>query len=155
MTETRHFPRSFDSLRAIVAFAAEFFARHGVDARLRPVVELALEELFTNMVKYGADGHAQVGIAMTALAEGVEVTLTDCGAPAFDVTGAPDADVTLPIEERRPGGLGLHLVRRLLDSLEYAYAQERRESRITFRKTLAGAAACATALQDPGGGVRD
>jgi anti-sigma regulatory factor (Ser/Thr protein kinase) len=155
MTERRDFPRSFDSLRAIVAFAGEFFARHGVDARLRPAVELALEELFTNMVKYGADGHAQVGIAMTALAEGVEVTLTDSGAPAFDVTGAPDADVTLPIEERRPGGLGLHLVRRLLDSLAYTYVQERRESRITFRKTLAGAAASATPAQDAGTGARE
>ena len=42
---------------------------------------------------------------------------------------------TLPIEQRAPGGLGLHLIRRLVDSIEYEYSEEARQSRITFRKT--------------------
>ena len=54
---------------------------------------------------------------------------------AFDVTKAPDVDIELPIEQRRPGGLGLHLIRRLLDSIEYEYIKENRQSRITFWKT--------------------
>ena len=78
------------------------------------------------------------------------MTLTDHGVAAFDVTRAPDADVTLPIEQRRPGGLGLHLVRRLLDAIEYDYAEESRRSRITFRKTLAERPA-AGATQTAGG----
>ena len=65
------------------------------------------------------------------------MTLTDYDVEPFDVTKAPDADVKLPIEQRRPGGLGLHLIRRLLDSIEYEYSKERRQSRITFRKTKA------------------
>jgi anti-sigma regulatory factor (Ser/Thr protein kinase) len=66
---------------------------------------------------------------------GVEVALTDYDVDRFDVTLAPDADINLPIEERKPGKLGLHLVRRLVDSLQYEYSSERRESRTTFRKT--------------------
>ena len=49
-----------------------------------------------------------------------------------DYTGKRD---DTPLEERKPGKLGLHLVLRLVDSMQYEYSTERRESRTTFRKT--------------------
>jgi len=106
-----------------------------VDAAIRQDVDFALEELFTNMVKYSTGSKADVRIELTPIEGGIEVTMTDYDVEPFDVTKAPDADVKLPIEERRPGGLGLHLIRRLLDSIEYEYSKEHRQSRITFRKT--------------------
>ena len=139
MSVERAFARRFDALPAIVAFTAEAFEREGVDPALRPDVDFALEELFTNMVKYSPTGEAEVMIGVTGIAGGVEVRMTDSGVEPFDVTLAPDADITLPIEARRPGGLGLHLIRRLLDSIDYEYRQDLRQSRITFRKTKGGA----------------
>lgn len=139
MTASRTFGRSFDALPAIFAFTRDEFARQGIDASLLPTVDFAVEELFTNMVKYGKGTEAEVRIGLRGLASGVEVTLTDYDVEPFDVTKVPDADVSLPIEQRRPGGLGLHLVRRLVDSVEYEYSRDSRESRITLRKTLAGA----------------
>ena len=53
------FGRSFDSLQQIFAFTSGFFARHGVDPALLPVVDLTVEELFTNMVKYSPGGDAR------------------------------------------------------------------------------------------------
>ena len=135
MTADRRFGRSFDSLPAIVAFTAEVFARERIDPRLLPIVDLAIEELFTNMVKYGTGSNADVRIEITDVARGVEVTLTDYDVEPFDVTATPDVNVELPIDQRRPGGLGLHLVRKLMDSVEYEYNQALRQSRITFRKT--------------------
>jgi anti-sigma regulatory factor (Ser/Thr protein kinase) len=97
-----------------------------------------VEELFTNMVKYSPESSADVRIDVAAVDGGVEVTITDYDVEPFDVTQAPVVDTTLPIERRRPGGLGLHLVRKLADSLDYHYSETGRRSRITFRKTPAG-----------------
>jgi serine/threonine-protein kinase RsbW len=99
---------------------------------------LTLEELFTNMVKYSASS-AAVRIDMTKVPGGVEVTLTDYDVEPFDLTQAADVDIDRPIEQRKPGGLGLHLIRRLVDCVHYEYSAESRQSRITFRKTQAGA----------------
>jgi len=137
MTTARMFQRTFDSLPAIFAFTAEQFASDRIDAQLLPVIDLAIEELFTNMVKYGKGSKADVRIEMTGIEGGVEVVLTDYDVDPFDVTKSPEVDIGLPIEQRQPGGLGLHLIRKLLDSIEYEYIRESRRSRITFRKTSA------------------
>ena len=136
--EARSFGRTFGSLAAVFAFSADFFARHGIGRGLLSTVDLALEELFTNMVKYSTTSESEVRIEMAAIDRGVEVTMIDYDVEPFDMTKAPEVDVTLPIEARRPGGLGLHLIRHLLDSIDYDYSGERRESRITFRKTGGG-----------------
>jgi phosphoserine phosphatase RsbU/P len=137
--ENRTFERSFDSIQEIFAFTREVFSREGIDSDLLPSVDLTLEELFTNMVKYSVStSNAQVRVDLEAIEDGVQVMLTDYDVDPFDVTQAPDVDVDLPIEQRKPGGLGLHLIRRLVDTIEYAYSQGNRQSRITFRKTHRG-----------------
>src|SRR5207248_1669398 len=127
---TRSFKRSFDELEAIFAFT-----RENMTAELARTIDFVLEELFTNVVKYGRKSDALVRIDIARIARGVEVTLVDSDAEPFDVTEAPDADINLPIEKRRPGGLGIHLVRKMVDSIRYDYSAENRTSRITFRKT--------------------
>ena len=155
MTEHRSFRRSFSSLAEIFAFTADFFARHGVDAGLLPTVDFTLEELFTNMVKYSPAGDVHVRIDMATAPGGVEVALTDYDVERFDVTQAPDANINLPLEQCRPGGLGLHLIRRLVDSMDYEYSSDERRSRITFRKTTAGRRDPGTVAAAGGGNARD
>ena len=155
MTAHRSFRRSFGSLEEIFAFTADFFARHGVEPALLPTVDFTLEELFTNMVKYSPSGDAHVRIELATAPGGVEVTLTDYDVDRFDVTQAPDANINLPIEERRPGGLGLHLIRRLVDSMDYEYSNEDRQSRITFRKTVAGRNDSGKSAETGGGNALD
>jgi anti-sigma regulatory factor (Ser/Thr protein kinase) len=137
-TVHRMFPRSFESIQRIFDFTSEVFTREHIDRALLPAVDLTLEELFTNMVKYSTMSSAAVRIDLARIDGGVQVTLTDYDVEPFDVTRAPDADIELPIEQRKPGGLGLHLIRRLVDSIEYEYSRESRQSRTTIRKTRAG-----------------
>ena len=132
----RRFPRRIDALHELFAFTAEALAGENSDDALLPTVDLVLEELFTNSVKYGR-GATRLLVEIAPIEGGVEVTLTDFDAEPFDVTRAPPPDITLPAESRRPGGLGLHLIRKLVDSIEYRHSTQDRCSRITFRKTRA------------------
>ena len=136
MTVAQAFRPSFDALAELVAFTAAGFDREGVDRRLLAVIDFVLEELFTNIVKYGHSS-AEIQVELRAVPGGVEVSLTAEGVDDFDVTRAPQVDTALPIEQRKPGGLGLHLVRQLVDSIEYEYQESERRSRVTFSKTLA------------------
>jgi len=133
----RVFKRSFDSIRDIADFTSEVFRREQIDLRILSAVDLALEELFTNVVKYSRTTEATVRIDVARIPGGVEVTLTDFGVDRFDVTQAPEVDVTVPIEQRKPGGLGLHLIRQMVDALDYHYDEKSRQGKTTFRKTIA------------------
>ena len=104
MPAHRTFRRSFDALQDIFLFTADFFAREHVDPGLLPTVDLTVEELFTNMVKYSPASDAEMRIDVATFAGGVEVTLTDYDVELFDATRAPDVDINLPIEQRKPGG---------------------------------------------------
>ncbi len=133
--EHRLFERRIDSLEKIVEFTTAAFERLGIDPGLQQPIDFTIEELFTNMVKYSRMSEAAIRLDLTRIDGGVEAALTDYDVDRFDPTAAPDADVSLPIERRAPGGLGLHLIRRLVDSIEYHYSEETRQSRTTFRKT--------------------
>ena len=135
------FDRSYDSIPGLVAFTADAFARMEIDRDLLPTVDLAVEELFTNMVKYGTGSKAAIRIDMTPVAGGVELTLIDHDVERFDVTRSRDVDIGAPIDQREPGGLGLHLIQRMAESVEYEYTEAIRQSRITLRITGAVSAA--------------
>ena len=141
MSGQRDFARSNDSLATIFEYTSEFFVRNRLDPRILPIVDFALEELFTNMVKYSRSDGGPISLELACVDGGVQVELVDTGVEPFDMTQAPDVDVNRPIEERKPGGLGLHLVRRLVDSWDYQYSKEKRESRVTFCKSFAKRAA--------------
>jgi phosphoserine phosphatase RsbU/P len=134
-SQARWFRRSFDSIPATVDFRQEFFAANGIADSLAYPVDFTIEELFTNMVKYGNMSSDDIRIELHGSGPGVEVVLVDPGADRFDVTEAPDVDVSRGAAERRPGGLGLHLIRRMVDSIDYEYDAPSRTGRTRFRKT--------------------
>ena len=134
LREQRDFARSFDSLEAVFAFVHSVLDAHGVNKADAYAIDLVIEELFTNMVKYNAAGCGRLAVGIECDGEAVSCGLSDPDSDRFDPTAAPDADINAPVEQRRPGGLGIHLSRRLVDSIEYTYAG--RCSTITFRRRL-------------------
>jgi serine/threonine-protein kinase RsbW len=90
------------------------------------------------MVKYGRGSSAPVSLALRALDGGVELTLVDRDVEPFDITRSPDVDIGKPIEAREPGGLGLHLVKRMADRIDYEYLPQTRQSRTSVRFSVAG-----------------
>jgi anti-sigma regulatory factor (Ser/Thr protein kinase) len=85
-------------------------------------------------VKYNGGNPNDIELALEHRGNRLVARLTDFDVEPFDITQAPAVDVSLPAERREPGGLGLHLVRRLADDVDYDYTNRR--SRITVTKNL-------------------
>ena len=128
----RDFARDFESLTAIYEFAEEILAANEMGEAVRFPVHLAMEELFTNMVKYNPDAEGDIGVEIDVDAGNVTVTLTEYDVDEFDVTRPIDVDTDASLEERTPGGLGLYLLQNMVDRLEYDY--DDRRSRVIFTK---------------------
>lgn len=98
----------------------QFAAQYDVSAETLGAVNLALEEIVTNVIAYGFDAGAHTIDVDVWLEDGsVHATVTDAG-KAFDPLQRADPDVTAPLEDRQVGGLGVMLVKRLMDDVTYA-----------------------------------
>ncbi len=131
--QEKKFDRTFDALKDIVAFTDEFFEHEEVDSSIRSIVDLAVEELFTNMVKYDTETTEDILIGLKRVDNGIEVCLTDFNVERFDPTEAAEIDIAAPLEERSETGLGLYLVLKMVDTIHYEYRN--RQSKITFWKS--------------------
>lgn len=102
-------------------------------------VQLAVEEAVTNVINHGyTDGQAHTFTVELTLEDRRLTTVITDDAPAYDPLARPEVDTSKPLEEREIGGLGVHLVKKLMDSAQY----ERRDDRnvLTLVRTFAAAA---------------
>lgn len=92
----------------------------GMDMAVAIQMNLAMEEAVVNVMNYAypADTVGDVTIEAVTIADQLQFTITDSGIP-FDPTAKAEVDTTLSAEERPIGGLGIHLVRQLMDSINY------------------------------------
>jgi len=129
------FKRSVHELQAIVAATDLFFSGRRVDPALRLPVDLSIEELFVNLVKYNRGTNHDITLRWDWVGDAVEVTLTDYDVEPYDPTCAPALDIDAPLAARQPGGMGLYLVSKMVDAIHYEYRN--RESKVTFIKGMA------------------
>jgi len=130
----RKFPKEIKSLDMIFEFISEFFDKHKIDKQLAISVNLAVEEIFTNMVKYNKESNDDISINLEIRQHELVLSLTDFGVAPFDLTGIEKVDINQSLEERTVGGLGLHLVRNMIDDLSYKF--EKGNCVITVIKNL-------------------
>ena len=92
----------------------------GIDEALVPGLNLALEEAVTNVINYAYPADVYGSVELDASRKGDELTfvLSDSG-KAFDPTAKPEVDISASVEDRPIGGLGIHLVRQIMDSVSY------------------------------------
>lgn len=130
----RRFPRDIGSLDAIFGFVREFFVSERLPDELRFGIEVSIEELFVNMVRHQRGGGGEVAVDLRRTGAELVVRLVDRDVEPFDPRAAPEARTDAPIGERRPGGLGIHFVRKLVDRIDYSY--ENRVSTTVLVKRL-------------------
>jgi len=117
----RRFPRAVGSLPLLVAFVREFFAERRLDPEQAYDMDLVLEELFTNMVRHAQGGGPEIEVGLAAGEGTLTLRLRDEGVEPWDPEKAPPVDVNRPLEERRPGGLGLHFIRQIARDLRFEH----------------------------------
>ena len=124
--------------RAATAFD-EFCKRRTVPDEARWRIQVALDEILSNIIKHGyRNGQGAIGLAFSEDGRGVTVEIVD-SAPAFDPREAPAADTTSPLEARRPGGLGVRFAEALVDELSYERRGEDNHLRLTWHVRPGGA----------------
>ena len=97
-----------------------FAGSHGVDTVTCRAFSLVFDELLNNTISYGYedDGEHVIELTISLSPERVCATISDDGKP-FDSLGRESPDTGLPLEDRPEGGLGVHLVRNLMDHVSY------------------------------------
>jgi anti-sigma regulatory factor (Ser/Thr protein kinase) len=130
----RSFKKDIGALSVIFDFTSEFVDSNHIDESTEFAMNLAIEELFTNIVKYGSKGDEVISIHLDTRGHELVIKITDFDVEPFDITKVNKVDVTAPLDERRIGGLGLLIVHGLFDKVSYEY--KNRNAYITLRKGL-------------------
>jgi sigma-B regulation protein RsbU (phosphoserine phosphatase) len=118
------FKNKLSEVERLGQVVAEFAERYHLSPNLAFEINLALEEILTNVISYGYDDSDEHEIMIRLSCKGEEVTaeVEDDGRP-FNPLEAAEPDTGKPLEERPVGGLGIHLVRKFMDDVEYKSQQ--------------------------------
>ena len=137
LTRTMTLTNAIREIKRVNAFSKEVAEQLHLDSKQAGQLQLAVEEAVVNVIEYAypAGSEGQIDIQAQSDGKTLRVQITDNGVP-FDPTTKEKADVTLSAEERQLGGLGILLVREMMDSINY----ERMDGKnvLTLVKTLNG-----------------
>lgn len=128
------FRRSLGSLENIFAWSREFTQTHEISATIAFQLDVIIEELFTNTVKYNPGGPDAVRLSLAREGDKIILMVVDFNPDPFDITARPDVRTDAPLAERRSGGLGLHFVKMMSDSIDFRHAEG--QSTITVTKLI-------------------
>ncbi len=117
-------PADVKRLGAIRRFVEEAAAGMGVDTQAIADMVQAVDEAATNIITHAYRGRpGSIDLDVELEGEWLVVRLRDQG-PPFDPTKFPRPDLTVPLERRKPGGLGIHLMRSFTDSMAWRRTPE-------------------------------
>ena len=124
------------NLDAVLSFIDEQLGEAECSKKTRMTIDVAVEELFVNISSYAYDpkiGTAVVQVSVHNEPLSVEITFIDNGKP-YDPLAKPDPNVTLDAEHRQIGGLGIFMVKKSMDDVQYEYKDGR--NILTIKKVL-------------------
>lgn len=129
--------KNLGELSQMLLALEEFAETHGVPPMQTQRITLSVDELVTNIIKYGTKQfeHSHIYLWATIVDETFRIEIEDHGIPFDPFHEAPVPDTTLPLEERPIGGLGVFLVQSLMTSTHYERIKDR--NRITLTRSLA------------------
>ena len=125
-----------ENLHAVLAFIDQELEAVGCSMRSQMQIDIAVEEIFVNIAHYAYNpevGKATIRVEVQTEPLAVVLTFLDQGVP-YDPLAKEDPDVSLSAEERQIGGLGIFMVKKSMDDVQYRYENGR--NILTLKKTL-------------------
>jgi len=128
------FSRNLEQLEDIFGLAATFCDHHSLDSDSRYMIDLVLEELFTNALKYNPENKREVQIELQLIEDLLTIILTEYDVPSFDLNSQQVYDLNSTLQERPIGKLGIHFVKKMLDNVTHEYSNGK--NKIILQKRL-------------------
>ena len=120
---SKTFPAKTEELPEVLGFVEETLESYECSMKNQTAICVAIEEVFVNVANYAygaGSGEATLDIGFAEDSREVTFCLSDRGIP-FDPLQKPDPDITLSVEERQIGGLGIFIVKKTMDTVRYDY----------------------------------
>ena len=117
------FKATIENTAAAVAFVEEALEEAGCPMKAQMQINVAMDEMFVNIARYAyapGEGDATVRFELDEATRTATITLIDSGVP-FNPLAAAEPDTTSAAEDRPIGGLGIFLVRKTMDDVQYEY----------------------------------
>jgi anti-sigma regulatory factor (Ser/Thr protein kinase) len=133
---TIEFPAAMENLDECVEFIINGTSKAGVDKKTLFQLRLACEEVVVNVINYAypeSQGNVRISYELNEETGELVIVISDSGI-AFDPLSKDDPDLSLPMEERQIGGLGIFMVRTVMDTVEYSFEDGR--NILTMRKNI-------------------
>lgn len=112
-----------DNIEKVTAFVDALLEEFGCPMKKHRQIDVAIDELFANIANYAyasGTGWVTIRVELEENPRAVALTFIDAGKP-YNPLSEPEPDVTLAVEDRAIGGLGIFLVKRLMDEVSYSY----------------------------------
>jgi len=119
------FPSTLDGLSQASETLAKVLDDAGCPAAARSKLMVAMDEIASNIVHYSGAEDFSVEIDFPENPSAVRISFSDAGKAFNPLTEVPPADVTSDIQDRQIGGLGMFMVRKMMDNVSYVYEDGR------------------------------
>jgi anti-sigma regulatory factor (Ser/Thr protein kinase) len=114
---------ALDNLDEVLAFVDQRLEENDCPMKVQTQIDIAVEEIFVNIASYAYSpekGNAEIGVEVSDDPLEVTIRFADSGIP-YDPLAKEDPNITRIKEGRKPGGLGIFMVKKTMDEMEYDY----------------------------------
>jgi serine/threonine-protein kinase RsbW len=124
--QTKRFSCSLNNLETICDYVTNYAKQAGLNEAETYAVQLAVDEASTNIIEhgYGQECPERIDITCEVLEDGLKIVIYDDAEP-FNPESVPDPEMNVSLEELKPRGLGIYLIRQMMDEVRYEPTQDR------------------------------
>lgn len=132
---TLRIKNDLSELEGVAQAFSDFNKKYQLPVKVSNAIDLALDEILTNIISYGYEDRENhfIDVRISLKDEKILLEVEDDGRE-FNPLAIPEADTASAVNERPIGGLGLHLIRNMMDEIRYTYKNNK--NCLSMKKTI-------------------